>query len=145
MATGRVSTAFTRVAGVTAPIFGAPMAGASGGKLAAAEARGGALASIAMPMLRQASPQPGDEDPCGSIAALENECAIFREEAPMNPMCIGFIEDLCVQKRILTSLALLAKVKPDFVQLFNPCTTELVRSIKSLPGKSPPPRCRSRF
>ena len=99
MATGRVSTAFTRVAGVTAPIFGAPMAGASGGKLAAAEARGGALASIAMPMLRQASPQPGDEDPCGSIAALENECVIFREEAPMAPMCIGFIEDLCVQKR----------------------------------------------
>merc|ERR1719263_1858018 len=118
------------------PLFGAPMAGVSGGSLAAATARGGALGSIAMPLLRgrvQGS-DALDPDPCGSLAQLAREVSTFESEAPPGaPLCIGFIEDHCVQRRgdfsIITDA--IAAHRPAFVQLFAPASNALVREIRA--------------
>ena len=108
------------------------MAGVSGGELAAATARGGALGSIAMPMQRQELAAEGP-DPCGSLAKLREEVACFRSEAPERaPLCIGFVEDWCLQRRGDHSLITQAcsEHNPEFVQVFFDCSEVAVREIR---------------
>ncbi|QDZ26076.1 putative nitronate monooxygenase [Chloropicon primus] len=106
------------------------MAGASGGLLAASTARAGGLGSIAMPMLRKDTGEA--KDPCGSLAKLREEVRIFRAGAPAAPLCIGFVEDHCLQRRGDFSLILdaVAEHEPEFVQVFAPASTSLVQSIR---------------
>ena len=50
------------------------------------------------------------------------------------PLCIGFIEDQCIQRRGDTSLITdtIRKYEPSFVQIFAPASTELIKAIRSL-------------
>jgi nitronate monooxygenase len=73
------NTRFTKTFSCRLPIMGAPMAGASGGRLAAETYRAGALGFIAAGHLRD-------------VCQLDGEIALFRQTAPADaPLCIGFI------------------------------------------------------
>ena len=120
----RISTSLTRAfPSMTVPLVGAPMDGASCGELAAGTARGGALGFIA----------GGSVEENGE--KLAREVAIYRSKAPPGaPLCIGYIEQKCVDRGggsfnlILESLD---EHRPDCVQLFAPCSDELLGAIEA--------------
>jgi nitronate monooxygenase len=90
--------------------MGAPMAGASGGRLAAETCRAGALGFIAAGHLRD-------------LPQLEAQIALFRETAPANaPLCIGFIGYSALQDDAgwARYKSVLEKHRPQVVQFFAP-------------------------
>lgn len=92
------------------PLMGAPMAGVSGGLLAAETARAGALGFVAAGHLQ-------------SLETINEEISIFRQQAPSDaPLGVGFIGHSALKnsegwKRFE---ALLQQHKPDLVQFFAP-------------------------
>lgn len=89
--------------------MGAPMAGVSGGKLAAATCQAGALGFIAAGHLME-------------LESLEQELAAFRQEAPTSPLCIGFIgySTFGTDEGWERYERVLRKHKPAVVQFFAP-------------------------
>jgi nitronate monooxygenase len=103
-----LSTAFTRVFGCRIPIMGAPMAGVSGGGLAAATCRAGGLGFVAAGHL--AEPEQ-----------LRQQVARFRELAPKDaPLGLGFITYSSCSDGFTKLQAALDEHKPAWVQYFAP-------------------------
>eukprot|EP00442_Polarella_glacialis_P046880 CAMPEP_0115076450 /NCGR_PEP_ID=MMETSP0227-20121206/16440_1 /TAXON_ID=89957 /ORGANISM="Polarella glacialis, Strain CCMP 1383" /LENGTH=366 /DNA_ID=CAMNT_0002463605 /DNA_START=112 /DNA_END=1212 /DNA_ORIENTATION=- len=103
-----LNTAFTDRFGCRVPIMGTPMAGVSGGTLAAATARGGALGFIAAGHL---------SDP----SALAEQVALFRALAPPEaPLCIGFVGYSSMSGGFGRLQAALDDHRPSVVQFFAP-------------------------
>ena len=111
-------TCFTNEFPAKVPIMVAPMAGVSGGALAAESCRAGALGFIAAGHLTTPS----------KVQQLEEQIQIFRDKAkPETPLCIGWIGFSSSQKNtdgFLLYEQVLKKNKPDVVQFFAPaiCT-----------------------
>jgi nitronate monooxygenase len=90
--------------------MGAPMAGASGGRLAAETCRAGALGFIAAGHLRD-------------VSQLTVEIALFRQTAPADaPLCIGFIGYSALQDSAgwARYKSVLEQHRPQVVQFFAP-------------------------
>jgi nitronate monooxygenase len=104
------NTRFTHIFPCRLPIMGAPMAGASGGRLAAETCRAGALGFIAAGHLRD-------------VPQLNAEIALFRQTAPPGaPLCIGFIGYSSLQDSAgwARYKSVLEQHKPQVVQFFAP-------------------------
>jgi len=105
--------------GVSVPVMSAPMAGVSGGALAAAVAHGGALPFIAA---GHASPN--------SESNLDREIDLFRQQTstlePRPPLCLGFI----TYSSLSRIDSVLTKHKPDVVQFTAPGVAEGAENIK---------------
>jgi nitronate monooxygenase len=117
------NTRFTRNFPCRLPIMGAPMAGASGGRLAAETCRAGALGFIAAGHLRD-------------VSQLDAEIALFRETAPADaPLCIGFIGYSALQDTAgwARYKSVLEKHRPQVVQFFAPA---IVNSSSGDPRES---------
>jgi nitronate monooxygenase len=113
-------TRFTQNFPCRLPIMGAPMAGASGGRLAAETCRAGALGFIAAGHLRD-------------VTQLDAEIALFRETAPADaPLCIGFIGYSALQDSAgwARYKSVLERHRPQVVQFFAPAI------VYSLSGES---------
>ena len=100
--------------GCKVPIMGAPMAGVSGGLLAAETCRAGALGFIAAGHF-------------GSAKDLEREVSLFRENAPSGaPLALGFIGYSSLKDGCWDRVGMALKThKPKFVQFFAPAVIEM--------------------
>mmetsp|Transcript_47917 Transcript_47917/g.95016 ORF Transcript_47917/g.95016 Transcript_47917/m.95016 type:complete len:371 (+) Transcript_47917:39-1151(+) len=103
-----MNTLFTQTFGCRVPIMGAPMAGVSGGSLAAATCHGGALGFIAAGHLLNAE-------------ALRREVALFRLKAPLGALLsIGFITHSSMRDGVERVEQALEEHRPDVVQYAMP-------------------------
>ena len=110
-------TRFTEQFSLRIPLMGAPMAGVSGGALAAAANRAGALGFIAAGHL-------------DSIDDLRREVGIFRENAPADsPLAIGFIGFSSMKDGLGRVEAAISEHKPNCVQFFAPAVSPLGDNI----------------
>mmetsp|Transcript_12485 Transcript_12485/g.31702 ORF Transcript_12485/g.31702 Transcript_12485/m.31702 type:complete len:131 (-) Transcript_12485:383-775(-) len=114
-------TRFADALGLRTPLMCAVMDGVSGGALAAAAARAGALGSIAC---------AGMTDP----ERIKREVQIFRVESPAgSPLCLGFLEDKCLQHGngdFAPILDAIGEHEPQFVQLYAPASDSLIAQIR---------------
>jgi nitronate monooxygenase len=103
------TTKFTKVFQCSLPIMGAPMAGISGGLLAAESVRAGALGFVAA-------------GHATNLHDLELEVELFRNHAPINsPLGLGFISHSSCKGGDFTTLeTVLQRHRPQFVQFFAP-------------------------
>lgn len=101
-------TLFTHRFRVKVPLVGAPMAGISGGALAASVSRAGALGFIAAAHL-------------ADFSHLRAQVDIFRKQAPLgSPLSIGFICFSSMKDGLSRVESALREHKPDVVQYFAP-------------------------
>lgn len=101
-------TAFTQAFGCSLPIMGAPMAGVSGGLLAAETCRAGALGFVAA-------------GHATDLEQLDREVALFRDEAPGSQLGLGFItHSACKDGDLSTLEHVLQRHNPEVVQFFAP-------------------------
>ena len=107
-------TKFTEVFQCSLPIMGAPMAGVSGGLLAAETSRAGALGFVAA-------------GHANDIEALDVQIDLFRTHAPKNsPLALGFItHSSCCASDFTTLETILQRHKPEYVQFFAPAIVTL--------------------
>jgi nitronate monooxygenase len=102
-------TKFTQVFQCRLPIMGAPMAGVSGGLLAAETTRAGALGFVAA-------------GHASNLQELDREVELFRQHAPPNsPLGLGFIShSSCKDGDFTTLKTVLQRYQPKYVQFFAP-------------------------
>lgn len=105
-------TRFTAKFPARLPLMGAPMAGVSGGALAAETCRAGGLGFIAAGHCINSS----------CLQELEDEIAIFRQKCSTEPLCIGWIgfSSFGNEERFRLYEEVLTKHKPAVVQFFAP-------------------------
>ncbi|KAI2494453.1 nitronate monooxygenase [Fragilaria crotonensis] len=108
-------TKFTQSFQCPLPIMGAPMAGVSGGVLAAATTRAGALGFVAA----------GHAD---NLPQLDEQIDLFRQHAPKDsPLALGFITHSSCAADFTKLETILQRHKPKYVQFFAPaiCTLQV--------------------
>ena len=110
-----ICTRFTEAFNVAIPIVGAPMAGVSGGLLAAATANAGALGFIAAGHLE-------DYDKLRQEIKIfrENTCTVPNDFFPPSHLAIGFLGFSSMKDGLGRIEAVLKEHRPSVVQFFAP-------------------------